>query len=121
MDDPDFWKKWAEKANLDLDELANKVRTWREKINRLYSLCLLQLDVILIPNFLFFQDSLVLDTPRLRRQVRRYGNDGFEEIVEMSDVIDDVSKLLNLKWFNSDWHKSVLFWYSLVEFNKVHL
>ena len=25
MDDPDFWKKWAEKANLDLDELANKV------------------------------------------------------------------------------------------------
>ena len=37
------------------------------------------------------QDSLVLDTPRLRRQVRRYGNDGYEEIVELSDVIDLVS------------------------------
>ena len=25
IDDPDFWQKWAEKAKLDLDELANKV------------------------------------------------------------------------------------------------
>ncbi len=25
VDDPDFWQKWAAKANLDLDELANKV------------------------------------------------------------------------------------------------
>ena len=25
IDDPDFWQKWAEKARLDLDELANKV------------------------------------------------------------------------------------------------
>jgi hypothetical protein len=26
VDDPDFWQKWAAKANLDLEELANKVR-----------------------------------------------------------------------------------------------
>lgn len=26
VDDPDFWQKWAEKAKLDLDELANKVK-----------------------------------------------------------------------------------------------
>ena len=26
VDDPEFWQKWAAKANLDLDELANKVR-----------------------------------------------------------------------------------------------
>lgn len=38
-----------------------------------------------------FQDSLVLDTPRLRRQVRRYGNDSIEEIVEMNEAIDEVS------------------------------
>ena len=25
VDDPDFWQKWAAKANLDLEELANKV------------------------------------------------------------------------------------------------
>lgn len=37
------------------------------------------------------QDSLVLDTPRLRRQVRRYGNDSIEEIVEMNEAIDEVS------------------------------
>ncbi len=36
------------------------------------------------------QDSLVLDTPRLRRQVRRYGNDSIEEIVEMNEAIDEV-------------------------------
>ena len=59
VDDPDFWQKWAEKAKLDLDELANK-------------------------------DSLVLDTPRQRRKVARYGNDNFEEIVDMSDAIDEV-------------------------------
>ena len=59
VDDPDFWQKWAEKARLDLDELANK-------------------------------DSLVLDTPRLRRKVNRYGNDNLEEIVDMSDAIDEV-------------------------------
>lgn len=29
VDDPDFWQKWAEKANLDLDELANKVSPGR--------------------------------------------------------------------------------------------
>lgn len=37
------------------------------------------------------QDSLVLDTPRLRRQVRRYGNDNMEEIVEMNEL-DEVIK-----------------------------
>ena len=33
----------------------------------------------------------MLDTPRLRRQVRRYGNDNMEEIVDMSEALDDVS------------------------------
>ena len=26
VDDPDFWQKWAKRAHLDLEELANKVR-----------------------------------------------------------------------------------------------
>ena len=26
LDDPDFWQKWAEKANLDLNKLARKVQ-----------------------------------------------------------------------------------------------
>lgn len=41
------------------------------------------------------QDSLVLDTPRLRRQVRRYGNDSIEEIVEMNEVIDEVGHFIS--------------------------
>ena len=28
IDDPDFWQKWAEKARLNLDELANKVHAY---------------------------------------------------------------------------------------------
>ena len=37
------------------------------------------------------QDNLVLDTPRQRRQVRRYGNDHLEgEIVDMIDPREDV-------------------------------
>ena len=40
--------------------------------------------------FSHFQDSFVLDTPRQRRQVRRYGNDSVEEIVEMNEAIDEV-------------------------------
>ena len=39
----------------------------------------------------FLQDNLVLDTPRQRRQVRRYGNDHLEgEIVDMIDPKEDV-------------------------------
>lgn len=30
VDDPDFWQKWAAKANLNLEELANKV--WRVEL-----------------------------------------------------------------------------------------
>lgn len=26
LDDPDFWQKWAEKANLNLEKLAKKVQ-----------------------------------------------------------------------------------------------
>ncbi len=28
IDDPDFWQKWAERAKLNLEELANKVSKW---------------------------------------------------------------------------------------------
>ena len=40
------------------------------------------------------QDSLVLDTPRQRRQVRRYGNDSLEEIVDMTEALDEVRCLV---------------------------
>lgn len=33
VDDPEFWQKWAEKAKLDLDELANKVQCDKQKFN----------------------------------------------------------------------------------------
>ena len=36
IDDPDFWQKWAEKAKLDLDELANKVHVYVYMIVYMY-------------------------------------------------------------------------------------
>lgn len=32
IDDPDFWKKWAMKADIDVDELMNKVGHVEKKI-----------------------------------------------------------------------------------------
>eukprot|EP00731_Ephydatia_muelleri_P027006 Em0018g1106a len=71
IDDPDFWQKWAEKAKLDLNELANK-------------------------------DNLVLDTPRQRRQVRRYGNEHMEEIVDLGD---DMMDMFPLRTSRRGWSK----------------
>lgn len=39
------------------------------------------------------QDNLVLDTPRVRKQVRRYGND-MTEVVDMEDTQEDIIDLL---------------------------
>ena len=36
----------------------------------------------------------MIDTPRQRRQVRRYGNENLEEIVDMSEVMDEVMDIL---------------------------
>jgi SNF2 family DNA or RNA helicase len=59
VNDPDFWKKWAQKANLNLDQLARK-------------------------------DTLVMDEPRVRRQVRRYGEEMLETIIDSMDHIEDI-------------------------------
>ena len=42
LDDPDFWQKWAQKAKLDLNKLANKARRYANNVlcgvnNRVYS------------------------------------------------------------------------------------
>ena len=94
IDDPDFWEKWAKKAHLDLDQLANKV------------CCLILFTGLLVLSHVslahyhlspslpsFLQDNLVLDTPRVRKQVRRYGNDS-TEIVDMDDGQDDYIDLV---------------------------
>ena len=43
-----------------------------------------------VQHFFSSQDTLVIDTPRQRRQVRRYGNDNQEEVVDMGEIIDEV-------------------------------
>ena len=109
IDDPDFWQKWAEKAKLDLEELATKVRvhdltphtptehpttithptpTMHHSHTHTHTLTIVSF------THAHIQDSLVIDTPRQRRQVRRYGNENLEEIVDMSEVMDEVMDIL---------------------------
>ncbi|XP_075685077.1 chromodomain-helicase-DNA-binding protein 8 isoform X3 [Rhinoderma darwinii] len=57
LDDPNFWQKWAKKADLDLDLLSSK-------------------------------NTLVIDTPRIRKQTRHFSNKD-EDMVEFSDLESD--------------------------------
>ena len=52
-------------------------------VNDLHFFC------ILLP-----QDNLVLDTPRVRRQVRRYGNELLETIVDMDETQEEIVDVL---------------------------
>ena len=93
IDDPDFWQKWAEKAKLDLEELATKVRVYHHTPYLPHThthTCSLYMSF----THVHMQDSLVIDTPRQRRQVRRYGNENLEEIVDMSEVMDEMMDIL---------------------------
>ncbi|KAM4808492.1 chromodomain-helicase-DNA-binding protein 8 [Rhinophrynus dorsalis] len=57
LDDPNFWQKWAKKADLDLDLLNSK-------------------------------NTLVIDTPRVRKQTRHFSNKD-DDMVEFSDLESD--------------------------------
>ncbi|XP_063769585.1 chromodomain-helicase-DNA-binding protein 8 isoform X2 [Pseudophryne corroboree] len=57
LDDPNFWQKWAKKADLDLDLLNSK-------------------------------NTLVIDTPRVRKQTRHFTNKD-DDMVEFSDLESD--------------------------------
>ncbi|XP_040272758.1 chromodomain-helicase-DNA-binding protein 8 isoform X2 [Bufo bufo] len=57
LDDPNFWQKWAKKADLDLVLLSSK-------------------------------NTLVIDTPRIRKQTRHFSNKD-DDMVEFSDLESD--------------------------------
>ncbi|XP_028649461.1 chromodomain-helicase-DNA-binding protein 8 [Erpetoichthys calabaricus] len=54
LDDPNFWQKWAKKADIDFDSVNRK-------------------------------NTLVIDTPRIRKQTRQFSSLKDEDIVEFSD------------------------------------
>lgn len=58
--------------------------------------------VYLLPPGYLSQDNLVLDTPRQRRQVRRYGNEHMEEIVDLGD---DMMDMFPLRTSRRGWSK----------------
>ncbi|XP_065509085.1 chromodomain-helicase-DNA-binding protein 8 isoform X1 [Caloenas nicobarica] len=55
LDDPNFWQKWAKKADLDLELLNSK-------------------------------NTLVIDTPRVRKQTRHFSTLRDDDLVEFSDL-----------------------------------
>ncbi|XP_069044794.1 chromodomain-helicase-DNA-binding protein 8-like [Lepisosteus oculatus] len=55
LDDPNFWQKWAKKADIDLDSINRK-------------------------------NTLVIDTPRVRKQTRQFSSLREDDIVEFSDL-----------------------------------
>uniref|UniRef100_A0A8D2LHX1 Chromodomain helicase DNA binding protein 8 n=1 Tax=Varanus komodoensis TaxID=61221 RepID=A0A8D2LHX1_VARKO len=63
LDDPNFWQKWAKKADLDLDMLNSKVGAGR--------------------------NNLVIDTPRVRKQTRHFSTLKDDDLVEFSDLESD--------------------------------
>uniref|UniRef100_S4RN91 Chromodomain helicase DNA binding protein 9 n=1 Tax=Petromyzon marinus TaxID=7757 RepID=S4RN91_PETMA len=58
LDDPNFWQKWAKKAEIDLESMHGK-------------------------------NSLVIDTPRIRKQVRQYTAAKGEDLAELSGLESD--------------------------------
>uniref|UniRef100_A0A665VVN4 Chromodomain helicase DNA binding protein 7 n=1 Tax=Echeneis naucrates TaxID=173247 RepID=A0A665VVN4_ECHNA len=58
LEDPDFWQKWAKKAELDLDAINGR-------------------------------NTLVIDTPRVRKQTRHYSSVKEEEMLEFSELESD--------------------------------
>ncbi|XP_034559711.1 chromodomain-helicase-DNA-binding protein 7 isoform X3 [Notolabrus celidotus] len=58
LEDPDFWQKWAKKAELDLDSINGR-------------------------------NTLVIDTPRVRKQTRHYSSVKEDEMLEFSELESD--------------------------------
>ncbi|KAJ0058954.1 hypothetical protein NL108_003289, partial [Boleophthalmus pectinirostris] len=58
LEDPDFWQKWAKKAELDLDAITGR-------------------------------NTLVIDTPRVRKQTRHFSSVKEDEMMEFSELESD--------------------------------
>ncbi|KAM8851002.1 LOW QUALITY PROTEIN: chromodomain-helicase-DNA-binding protein 7 [Spinachia spinachia] len=58
LEDPDFWQKWAKKAELDLDAMNGR-------------------------------NTLVIDTPRVRKQTRHFSSAKDDEMLEFSELESD--------------------------------
>jgi len=75
IDDPDFWKKWARKADIDTSEGGDQV--CHRNIHN-YNL------ILIIVLLFYSQNDLVISEPRRRTQIKRYGHD--EAVMDMSEL-----------------------------------
>lgn len=71
LDDPEFWQKWAKKADIDVDSMNRKVTREDFKTDRDAPCWHLGVKVLVSPSH---QNTLVIDTPRVRKQTRQYSS-----------------------------------------------
>ncbi|KAL4657212.1 chromodomain-helicase-DNA-binding protein 8-like isoform X1 [Arapaima gigas] len=83
LDDPEFWQKWAKKADIDFESINRKVCFLSVFCTVL--LCIFAHLHLLI---LFLQNTLVIDTPRVRKQTRQFSLRG-EGGGDLSDLDSD--------------------------------
>lgn len=69
LDDPEFWQKWAKKADIDVDSMNRKVCERPET----RFVCPFDAESKMLV-YLSHQNTLVIDTPRVRKQTRQYSS-----------------------------------------------
>ncbi|XP_075597457.1 chromodomain-helicase-DNA-binding protein 8 [Balearica regulorum gibbericeps] len=84
LDDPNFWQKWAKKADLDLDLLNSKVGGGG--CGGGTTVRLVWGSVRWVFSILVIQNNLVIDTPRVRKQTRHFSTLRDDDLVEFSDL-----------------------------------
>lgn len=89
LDDPNFWDKWAKKADIDMEMVNGRVRAAAHTMasfspSRVFVSC----DLVIRTHALLPQNSLVIDTPRVRKQTRPFSATK-DELAELSEGESD--------------------------------
>ncbi|KAI4826423.1 hypothetical protein KUCAC02_029871, partial [Chaenocephalus aceratus] len=113
LDDPNFWQKWAKIAEVEMDsnqrryrekerrreQMSNRKQERREETQRRKGASKKRDrkgehkkksgEIFLYTSFSLSQESLVIDTPRVRKQTRHYNSFEDDELMEFSELDSD--------------------------------
>lgn len=74
LDDPEFWQKWAKRADIDMDSINQKVHFLLYFSPCVFYIRFVVNGWILRCSSSLPQNTLVIDTPRIRKQTRQYSS-----------------------------------------------
>lgn len=87
LDDPNFWDKWAKKADIDMEMVNGRVCF--SSVVHIYILIIFCENWFRVIFFIcLLQNSLVIDTPRVRKQTRPFSATK-DELAELSEGESD--------------------------------